>query len=78
MSDVTTNNSPDRLLSPVEILKYLDEKYGLKFSLKSFYPMICRGDSPKKTRWRNRPKSTPKDIDEWVERHKSGRRFRPK
>ena len=58
--------NPTRLLSPTEALAYLKERYGIVISLASFYSMISRGEAPKVTYFRGRPKFTTADIDEWV------------
>jgi hypothetical protein len=57
---------PDRLRSPKELVEYLKERYGIIISLASCYTMISRGDAPKVTYFRKRPKFTIYDIDEWV------------
>jgi hypothetical protein len=61
-------NTPDRL-TPKETVHYLHLRYGINISLASFYTMISRGDSPKVTYFRNRPKFTLADIDEWVRKN---------
>jgi predicted DNA-binding transcriptional regulator AlpA len=62
-------NHPDRFLSPKEVIEYLRLRYGINISLASFYTMKSRGDSPKPTYFRKRPKFTTADIDEWVQRN---------
>jgi hypothetical protein len=57
---------PDRLLSPKEAVEYLKTRYGLIVSITSLYTMISRGDAPKVTYFRRRPKFLATDIDEWV------------
>jgi predicted DNA-binding transcriptional regulator AlpA len=57
---------PDRLLSPREAVEYLQTRYGINISIASFYSMISRGDAPKPTYFRRRPKFIAADIDEWV------------
>jgi hypothetical protein len=57
---------PDRLLSPRKALDNLEERHGLIISIASFYTMISRGDAPKVTYFRGRPKFTVADLDEWV------------
>ena len=64
----------DRLLSPKEAIEYLKSRYGIIISHASFYTMISRGDAPKPTYFRGRPKFTVVDIDEWVRRNLSDRR----
>jgi len=61
----------DRLLSPKEMVEYLKTRYGIIISLASLYSMISRGDAPKVTYFRNRPKFTISDIDEWVLNNRS-------
>jgi hypothetical protein len=56
----------ERLLSPKETVEYLQTHYGIQISLPSLYSMISRKDGPKVTYFRNRPKFTIADIDEWV------------
>jgi hypothetical protein len=56
----------DRLLSPKDAIEYLKTRYGIIISIASFYSMISRGDAPKVTYFRGRPKFTVADIDEWV------------
>jgi predicted DNA-binding transcriptional regulator AlpA len=56
----------DRLLSPKEALEYLEARYGLKISIATFYTMVSRGDAPKPTYFRGRPKFLALDLDEWV------------
>ena len=63
-----------RLLSPKETVDDIRNRYGLPISLTSFYTMISRGDSPKVTYFRNRPKFTVADIDEWVRNSLSANR----
>jgi hypothetical protein len=55
-----------QLLSPKETVGHLQTRYGLIISLASLYSMISRGDAPKVTYFRKRPKFTIADIDEWV------------
>jgi hypothetical protein len=66
--------SADRLLSPKETVDYLQTRYGIQISPASFYTMKSRGDSPKVTYFRNRPRFTKADIDEWVRNNLSDRR----
>ena len=56
----------DRLLSPREAVEYLQTRYGITISIASLYSMISRGDAPKVTYFRRRPKFVVADIDEWV------------
>jgi hypothetical protein len=65
---------PDRLLSPKEAVGYLQERYGIILSLASLYSMISRGDAPRVTYFRGRPKFTTPDLDEWVRRNLSDHR----
>jgi predicted DNA-binding transcriptional regulator AlpA len=58
--------NPVRLLSPKETVEDIRNRYGLPISLTSFYTMISRKEGPKPTYFRNRPKFTVADIDEWV------------
>jgi predicted DNA-binding transcriptional regulator AlpA len=67
-------NNPDRLLTPQKAIDYLAQRYGIQISLASFYSMISRGEAPKVTYFRGRPKFTIADIDEWVQRNLSDRR----
>ena len=60
-ADFLPDYNPARLLSP--------ERYGVVISLASFYSMISRGEAPKVTYFRGRPKFTTADIDEWVQRN---------
>ena len=59
-------NNPDMLLTPAQTVEYLRWRYGINMALSSFYSMINRKQSPKATYFRNRPKFTVADIDEWV------------
>lgn len=68
------HTNPDRLLSPKETIEYLQTRYGLQISLASFYSMISRGDGPKPTYFRGRPKFTEPDIDAWVQQNLSDKR----
>ena len=68
-ADSLPDYNPARLLSPKEALAYLKERYGVVISLASFYSMISRGEAPKVTYFRGRPKFTTADIDEWVQRN---------
>jgi hypothetical protein len=72
VSSPSDNQEP--LLSPKEAIDYLRQRYGLPISLASFYTLISRGDSPNVTYFRNRPKFTKPDIDEWVRRNISDAR----
>jgi predicted DNA-binding transcriptional regulator AlpA len=65
---------PDEFLSPTETVKYLRTRYRIQISLPSLYSMISRGDAPKGTYFRNRPKFTEADIDEWVKQNLSDNR----
>jgi hypothetical protein len=65
---------PGRLLSPRELIDYLAQQYGLPLTLPSLYSMISRGDSPKVTYFRNRPKFKIPDIDTWVRNNLSDNR----
>ena len=56
----------DKLLSPKETVEYLRTRYGLRISLPTLYSMISRGDGPRPTYFRNRPRFTEPDIDAWV------------
>jgi predicted DNA-binding transcriptional regulator AlpA len=67
-------NNPDRLFSPKEVIEYLRTRYGIHISLASFYTMISRGEAPKVTYFRGRPKFTIADIDEWVRNNLSPKR----
>lgn len=64
----------DRLLSPKETVAHLADKYGVHISLASLYSMISRREGPKVTYFRNRPKFTLADIDEWVHKNLSDSR----
>jgi hypothetical protein len=66
----------DRLLSPTEVVEYLQARYGLTISIESLYSMTSRGTGPKPTYFRNRPKFTTSDIDEWVRSNLSDKRKR--
>jgi predicted DNA-binding transcriptional regulator AlpA len=67
-------NNSDRLLSPKEAIEYIHIRYGVNISLASFYTMISRGEVPKVTYFRGRPKFTIADIDEWVRNNLSPKR----
>jgi hypothetical protein len=67
-------NNPERLLTPTETCEYVRWRYGITIRLASLYSMINRGDSPKVTYFRNRPKFLIPDIDEWVRRNRSDKR----
>jgi predicted DNA-binding transcriptional regulator AlpA len=67
---------PDRLLSPTECVQYLETRYGIIISIASLYSMISRGDAPKVTYFRKRPKFTEANIDEWVRNNLSDKRKR--
>ena len=67
-------SNQDRLLSPKPTIDYLQTRYGINISQASFYSMISRGDAPKVTYFRNRPKFTIADIDEWVRNNLSDHR----
>jgi hypothetical protein len=73
LAQIPTDN-PARLLPPLETTKFLDSRYGIKISLASLYSMISRGDAPKVTYFRGRPKFTIPDIDEWVRNNTSDNR----
>ena len=73
-ADSMPDYNPAHLLSPTEALEYLKERYGIVISLASFYSMISRGDAPKVTYFRGRPKFYEKDIDEWVRTNLSHKR----
>jgi predicted DNA-binding transcriptional regulator AlpA len=62
---------PERFLSPKETVEDIHRRYGLPISLTSFYSMISRREGPKPTYFRNRPKFTIADIDEWVRKNLS-------
>jgi predicted DNA-binding transcriptional regulator AlpA len=64
----------DRLLAPKDAIEYLQTRYGLIISIASFYSMISRGDAPKVTYFRGRPKFFVADIDEWVRGNLSPKR----
>jgi predicted DNA-binding transcriptional regulator AlpA len=64
----------DKLFSPQETVDHLRTRYGIKISLASLYSMISRGDGPKVTYFRGRPKFTESDIDEWVKNNISDKR----
>jgi hypothetical protein len=64
----------DGFLSPRETVDDIHNRYNIKISLPSFYSMISRGDAPKVTYFRGRPKFTIADIDEWVRRNLSDKR----
>jgi predicted DNA-binding transcriptional regulator AlpA len=66
----------DRLLSPKKALEYLQTRYDLIISIASLYSMISRGDAPKVTYFRKRPKFTEANIDEWVRSNLSDKRKR--
>jgi hypothetical protein len=63
-----------QLLSPKEAIEDLRQRYGLIISIASLYSMISRGDAPKVTYFRGRPKFTIADIDEWVRNNLSNNR----
>jgi hypothetical protein len=65
---------PDKFMSPKEAVESIKERYGLSISVTSLYSMINRGDSPKVTYFRNLPKFTVPDIDEWVKNNRSDKR----
>jgi hypothetical protein len=65
---------PEEFLSPTETVKYLQTRYRIQISLASLYSMISRKESPKVTYFRNRPKFTERDIEEWVEQNLSDKR----
>lgn len=67
-------DNPEHLLSPQGAIDYLAERYGIRISLASFYSMISRGEAPKVTYFRTRPKFTIADIDAWVQRNISDKR----
>jgi hypothetical protein len=64
----------DRLLTYQGVIDYLAQRYGIQISLASFYTMKSRGQSPKVTYFRTRPRFTIADIDEWVQRNISRNR----
>jgi predicted DNA-binding transcriptional regulator AlpA len=64
----------DRLLTPKDALAYLKERYGVVISIASFYSMISRGQAPKVSYFKNRPRFTASDIDEWVRKNLSATR----
>ena len=66
--------TPHRFLSPKEAVADIHNRYGLPISLTSFYTMISRGEAPKVTYFRRRPKFTIADIDEWVRNNLSDNR----
>jgi hypothetical protein len=68
--------SPDHLLSPKEAVEYLQARYGLTISIESLYSMTSRGTGPKPTYFRNRPRFTQPDLDEWVRNSLSDKRKR--
>jgi hypothetical protein len=68
------NNNSDQLLSPKKTVDYLAQHYGITISLPSLYSMISRGDAPKVTYFRGRPKFKIPDIDAWVRNNTSDRR----
>ena len=72
--DSAPDYNPARLLSPTEAIAYLKERYGIVISLASFYSMISRGEAPKPTYFRGRPRFMPADIDEWLQRNTSDKR----
>jgi hypothetical protein len=51
-----------RLLSPKEAVEYLRERYGIIISIATLYTMISRGDSPKVTYFRKRPRFTTEPL----------------
>jgi hypothetical protein len=67
-------SNPDLLLTPVQSLQYLHWRYGINFTLRSFYSMINRRQSPKPTYFRDKPRFTIPDIDEWVRQSLSDHR----
>jgi hypothetical protein len=74
MTLAQTEQFSGQLLSPKEAIGYLQTRYGLIISLASLYSMISRGDAPKVTYFRKRPKFTIADIDEWVRNNLSDNR----
>jgi predicted DNA-binding transcriptional regulator AlpA len=64
----------EHLLQPTNVLAYLNLHYSIIISLASFYSMISRGQAPKVTYFRGRPRFTIADIDEWVQRNISDKR----
>jgi hypothetical protein len=73
LARIPTDN-PARLLSPKEAIEYLVQHYGIYIRRPSLYSMINRGDAPTVTYFRNRPKFTISDIDEWVRNNISDKR----
>jgi hypothetical protein len=67
-------STPEHLLSPTNALANLNLHYGIVISLASFYSMISRGEAPKVTYFRGRPRFTIADINEWVLRNISDKR----
>jgi predicted DNA-binding transcriptional regulator AlpA len=59
-------DNPGRLLSPQETIEHLRTHHGINIALSSFYSMMSRGQGPKPTYFRDRPKFTTADIDAWV------------
>ena len=63
----------DWLLSPKDTIEYLRTRYGI-ISPATFYTMISRGEAPKVTYFRGRPRFTLPNIDEWVRNNLSSGR----
>jgi hypothetical protein len=73
-ADSVPDNNLDHLLSPKEAIEYLRTRYGIIISPASFYTMISRGEAPKVTYFRGRPKFKIPDIDAWVRNNTSDTR----
>ena len=74
VASIPDSHTPDLLLSPTKALEYLKQRYGITISIKSFYSMISRSESPKVTYFRARPKFKIADIDEWARSNTSSRK----
>ena len=73
-AELIPDYNSDQLLTCTETLQYLKERYGIKITLRSFYSMISRGQSPKPTYFRTKPRFYIADIDAWVLANLSDRR----
>jgi predicted DNA-binding transcriptional regulator AlpA len=71
---MTLDQDSVRLLSPKETVDYLKMRWSLSISISTFYSNINRGVSPTPTYFRNLPKFTTTDIDEWVRNNLSNHR----
>jgi hypothetical protein len=64
-------DNPGRLLSPKETIEHLRTHHGINIALSSFYSMMSRGQGPKPTYFRGRPRFTVPNADAWVQRNLS-------